>query len=180
MQIEFDEEIGDFPCTQVQFGLIIGVDKRQVRNLRDAGTLVEINGKIALIKSLPRYYQNKFGGSQLVDGEEINERTDDAVLERLNKLEDYRRKKLANEIDQGETVRKPDLIPFLRHWSKQTSREFDSIPPQVESTYQECPDCGTRTKLDGRANERIKDTIVRMKNHLHELHRNMSDAKSSK
>ena len=175
MQIEFDPAIEDFPVTQVTFGAIVGLKERQVRNLRDEGIIVERNGKIALGESLPRYYASKFG--QILD-DENEELLDERELEKKIKLEDYRSKRHKNEIDKGQSVRKKDFISFFRNWSKHTNREFDSIEGSLASTLIECPDCKKQMKLDGRGREKIRETVIRMKNYLHDLHSNIETAKS--
>ena len=156
------------------------LSERRCQQLAKEGVMrKDSRGEYRFLESISgyiRYLQDTYE-SEVPDNVTAN--TDEKVLDRLNKFEDYRRKKHANEIDSAQSVRKKDLLPFFRHFSKQVGREFDSVAPQIESTYAECPDCGTKMKLDGRGNERIRDTIARMKNHLHELHSKLKVAKSS-
>ena len=177
MQIDFDPAIDDFTVTQVTFGKIVGLKERQVRNLRDEGVIVEIGGKISLKESLPRYFATKSG--QVFD-DENEEMLDERELDKKIKLEDYRSKRYKNELDKGQSVRKKDFLPFFRQWSKHTGREFDSIEGSIDGSLIECPDCKKQMKLDGRGKEKIKKTVIRMKNYLHDLHENVESAKSSK
>lgn len=168
MNLEFDPAIDDCLVTQATFGQAVGIKARQVRNLRDAGVIVEHDGKLPLFESIRRYYQDKH------DLPEAERDLDLAI-----KQEDLKRKQRENREADGEMVKKSDLIPFLRNYSKQVNREFDSIEGQLDGTLIECSSCDSTQRLDGRGRQRVRETVIRMKNHLHDLHNNLAGAKSS-
>lgn len=176
MQIKFDAAVEDFSPTQHQLAKLVGKSERTIRNWRDEGIVIEQDGKILLSQSLPKIYAHMLGHVTGADADD--EALDGAELDRKIKIEELRAKRYKNEIDIGESVRKKDMIPFFRNWSKHVSREFDSIDGQLESTLQECSGCGARLAFDGRARERLRETVIRMKNFLHDLHRNVESAKS--
>ena len=94
------------------------------------------------------------------------------------KQEDLIKKQRENRLAESVCVNKSDLLPFLRNYSKQVNREFDGIAATLEGTLIECSQCDSSQRLDGRGRERIREATIRMKNHLHDLHHNLDNAKS--
>lgn len=172
--MKLDPAVDDYLVTQEVMAGLLKIGDRHVRRLRDKKLLPEKDGKLLAAASIEAYYAQQYGKTVEVDG------LDESQLDLKIKGEDFRRKQRENDIAKGEVVKKADLIPFLRHYSKHTGRELDSIEGQLDGSLIECPDCEKRMRLDGRGRERVRETIIRTKNVLDDLHNNMESAKSSK
>ena len=141
----------------------MGIKPRQIQSLTAQGILSkESHGKYPVRENIQKYIEYKTNPENFSDQENR--------LRVQNLEQDLRRKRRENDEADRDLVPRTEFVSFLRKWSKHVGREHESIPATLDGTMIECPKCDHQMRLDGRGRQRVQESIIRMKNYLHDLH----------
>lgn len=105
------------------------------------------------------------------DDEEVAEEM--AAVKLANEKQLLRTRTRINDEEEGLLVPTREFAETFSKWSRLVGMEYDSLEGQLAETGRECPECKNKMLLDGRGRQRIRDTIIRCKNHLAGLHRKL-------